>query len=130
MTFTVQRERTHGNALLGQFLLDGHPFAFTVENNERRIPAGVYPLTLKYSPKNQRIVPWLEDVPDRECVEVHPANWPKELDGCIAPGLESWPDGVGHSIAAFETLMKVLRPLFRTNGPGASLEVKDPCTDS
>lgn len=126
MTFTVQRETTRGLALLGQFLIDGHPFAFTVENADLQIPAGTYPLTLKYSPKNKRTVPWLEDVPDRECIEVHPANWPRELEGCIAPGLDPWPDGVGHSVAAFEALMKVLRPLFRVNGPGASLEVRNP----
>lgn len=125
MTFVVQRERTNGLALLGQLLIDDQHFAFTVENHDKQIPAGIYPVTLKFSPNNNRVVPWLEDVPDRECIEVHPANWPRELEGCIAPGLESWPDGVGHSIAAFETLMKILRPLCRENGPGASLEVRD-----
>lgn len=50
------------------------------------IPPGCYRLTRRRSEKFGHHY-LLEDVPGREWILVHPANYASELAGCIAPGL-------------------------------------------
>jgi len=58
------------------------------------VPAGEYLLVKHDSPLVTRITKgrhtwtWmLKDVEGRTYILLHPANWPHELEGCIAPGL-------------------------------------------
>ena len=51
------------------------------------VPAGTYPLELEYSNAFKMDLWELKDVPGRSEVKIHAANEPKELLGCIAPGL-------------------------------------------
>lgn len=57
------------------------------------IPEGVYVGTMYDSPEFGRPIPLLENVPGRDHIEIHPANYPSELKGCIAPGRKA-ADGV------------------------------------
>lgn len=62
------------------------------------------------SPKNKSIVWQLEDVPNRTNIQLHIANWPSELQGCIAPGKEigsshTGEPGVLKSRQAFQEFM-------------------------
>lgn len=59
-------------------------------DNKRRIsciPDGVYKVKKHYSPKFGRCF-WLQDVPNRSEILIHPANYTRELLGCIAVGLD------------------------------------------
>lgn len=75
------------------------PFAcFTVEPpwHENRVgkscvPAGLYRLVLEFSPRFNRKLWELKDVPGRSEAKIHPANRAAELEGCIAPG-----ETIGH----------------------------------
>lgn len=50
------------------------------------IPPGLYTCTRRYSEKFGHH--WiLHDVPGRDLILIHPANYSSELEGCIAPGL-------------------------------------------
>lgn len=49
------------------------------------IPAGRYRMEWRWSPRANRNLWWLENVPGRMAIQWHAANWPKELLGCIAP---------------------------------------------
>lgn len=74
------------------------------------IPEGWYIAKRYNSPKNKRIVWQLEDVPNRTNIQLHIANWPSELEGCIAPGKEigyspNGEPGVLKSGQAFEEFM-------------------------
>jgi hypothetical protein len=67
---------------------------FTLElpwkNNERRvscIPKGSYKLKLHTSPKFGKCF-WVNDVPNRDAILIHPANYTRQLLGCIAVGLD------------------------------------------
>lgn len=58
-------------------------------NNERGrscIPAGTYRCCLRWSEKHQRKVYEICDVPGRSDIEIHSANWPEQLLGCVATG--------------------------------------------
>uniref|UniRef100_UPI004048835D DUF5675 family protein n=1 Tax=Polynucleobacter sp. TaxID=2029855 RepID=UPI004048835D len=95
------------------------------EPNVSCIPDGLYDLALRKSPKvfqssggkyshGYEIL----GVPGRQFCMIHPANWPHELDGCIAPGLDyriiqtkegEFKQAVTSSRAAFVRLMNVMQ---------------------
>lgn len=57
-------------------------------NNNRRvscIPAGKYKAIKHVSPKFGNCL-WLKDVPNRSEILIHPANYVRQLLGCIAVG--------------------------------------------
>jgi hypothetical protein len=122
---------------LGETVVDGHPL-FTLErpwlNNQQMVscvPTGDYQLVPHTSEKFGRtwalVNPALHvvhepgDVPAgatgwRTAILVHPANWPFELEGCIALGTgrattekngQTWPM-VTHSRDAFTTFRDTL----------------------
>lgn len=60
------------------------------KNNERRvscIPTGNYKLKKHNSGKFGRCF-WLQDVPNRSEILIHPANYTRQLLGCIAIGMD------------------------------------------
>ncbi len=60
------------------------------------IPVGLYKMVLHVSPKFGRCY-WLQDVPNRSEILIHPANFVGQLRGCMAPGLTHADiDGDGH----------------------------------
>src|SRR4051812_13173320 len=97
---------------------DGKLFCETVERPHHSfsedhpcIPEGVYTAKRYNSPTHGHV--WmLQDVPGRTEIEIHVANWPMELLGCIAPGQAFGCDsinnqwGVKQSKVAFDRLMQ------------------------
>lgn len=91
---------------------------------ESCIPEGEYTLALRDSPvirrtsNNQFAAGWeVRDVPDRSFIMIHPGNWPRNVEGCIAVGLAfalltdvrtRLPYGVTSSQIAFRKLMSGL----------------------
>lgn len=77
------------------------------------IPAGLYLLKKRYSEKYRNHF-HVVDVPGREMILIHPANYVKQLQGCIAPGSrhadidkDGWLDVINSRI----TLNKLLAEL-------------------
>lgn len=58
----------------------------TLENPALCIPAGTYSLTVYDSPHAGHPVPLLQDVPDRDEIEIHCGNYPCDSKGCILVG--------------------------------------------
>jgi hypothetical protein len=59
------------------------------KNNQKSIssvPAGFYELKFEYSPKFNRRLWELKGVPNRSEAKIHPANFYKDLNGCIGLG--------------------------------------------
>jgi len=84
-------------------------------DNQRKvscIPAGVYKMIEHVSPKFGPCY-WIQGVPNRSEILIHPANHVRQLLGCIAPGLgRSDFDGDGqidviNSRAAMEKLLEM-----------------------
>lgn len=76
----------------------------TLERDDTVIPPGTYKITLYDSPKFKRKVPLLH-VPGREFIEIHPANWEYQLEGCIAVGENREGFAIEHSRDAFNQMM-------------------------
>jgi hypothetical protein len=93
---TLQRLDPFGAALHGDLYLDGKHQCVTLENASRAIPAGRYQVVLTesarskagglWSPREDHKLPLLCDVKDRSGIRLHAANFPEQLEGCIAPG--------------------------------------------
>lgn len=112
---TFRLERQYGDRGTRGKLYHGQDFICeTIERPKTGdhpcIDEGWYVAERYNSPKNKRIVWQLKDVPNRTNIQLHIANWPSELLGCIAPGKEiaSSPKGdpgVIKSGQAFEEFM-------------------------
>lgn len=105
MVIRLIREPGGNDNTFGVMFLDGFYQAFTLENSRKIIPAGEYNIKFYNSPKNKRIVPLLQDVTNRTMIEIHPANFFHELEGCIAVGNGKTQHQLLESIGAFEKLI-------------------------
>ena len=107
------RRWKEGNAQIGTLYRETPTSTFmecyTCENHDKMIPEGSYRLSLYPSEKNFCDVPLLNHVPGREYIEIHIANRPDELEGCIAVGKIRGEGAVLHSKIAFEELMPKLK---------------------
>jgi len=94
---------------------ENNPICVTLElpwlNNQHNIsciPEGIYTAVRYMSPKRGYEVFELTNVPDRDAIEIHVGNYPKDTDGCILLGLEYGDCAVGSSQLAFVKFMNKL----------------------
>lgn len=97
------------NARRGVLFVDSEYECWTIENAKLQIPEGEYKITIYPSPSLKREVPLLADVPGRTYIEIHAANYPDELRGCIAVGINRTNNYVLESRKAFDALMSKIR---------------------
>jgi hypothetical protein len=85
---TVTRTNKTVDGLFGNLSIDSDSFkCLTLENSGLSIPAGVYQIKWMWSDHFQQIMPTIV-VPDRTAIEMHWANYPIQLEGCVALGTE------------------------------------------
>ena len=58
----------------------------TLENADFLIPAGTYPLRLTWSPRFKKLMPLIDEVPDREGIRIHQGAKPEHSQGCVLVG--------------------------------------------
>ena len=72
------------------------------------IPAGKYYARLYPSPRFRRTVILLEDVPDRDYIEIHPGNFIGHTTGCILPGKRRGFNAVWNSSLKLKEVIEVI----------------------
>ena len=85
-TITLTRNAIDGKAVNGtlSFELDGKTLNFpSLENADFLIPAGTYPVERTWSPKFKKLMPLIQNVPDREGIRIHRGSLPEHSHGCI-----------------------------------------------
>ena len=85
-TITLTRNTIDGKAVNGtlSFELDGKTLNFpSLENADFLIPAGTYPVERTWSPRFKKLLPLIQNVPDREGIRIHRGNLPEHSHGCI-----------------------------------------------
>jgi len=90
-TITLTRRKINGKAVFGTMVMpiedkDGYirPYsATTLENADYLIPAGTYPLRLTWSPRFKKLMPLIDEVPDREGIRIHMGTKPEHSTGCV-----------------------------------------------
>ena len=94
LTIRMTRTRKQGNAVYGKMVL---PFSSrpvydinekditidTLENALYLIPAGTYPLKRTFSHKFKKMLPLVDEVPDRSGIRIHRGSIPEHSQGCI-----------------------------------------------
>lgn len=116
MELKVIRDRFTPLSTGGVLYIDGVQECYTLEPPKldppakpRAIPVGCYAVTLRFSPKHNRNVPHVEDVPDFEAIEIHIGNYPHDTEGCLLVGSGRGTDSVISSTPAFEALYSKLQ---------------------
>jgi len=113
----------HSRGTNGTIAYNGQTICATIElpwkNNSARIsciPEGRYSLIKRYSAHFKSHF-MLENVPDRDYILIHPANYALiELKGCIAPVSLITVIGEGiYSVKAMQKIASLLTPVFDTN---------------
>lgn len=72
------------------------------------IPAGTYKITIEYSPKFKRPLPYLHDVPHFIGILIHSGNTAKDSAGCILVGLNTVKGRLTSSRATSDKLTALL----------------------
>lgn len=130
MNVVIQRKSKSPDGIFGVLTLDWTPpnsfTCVTLENLEKAIPAGLYDLDFNYSPHFNRVMPHII-VPSRDVaaggdagIRIHWANFPAQLDGCVAVGTKVDGDSIDQSLIPFNKFYSILNQLH-----GIKVEVKD-----
>ena len=102
---------------IGELHVDGVFHCWTCEDTVRdgpkvygqtAIPEGEYPVVVTYSNRFKVQMPLLQDVPGFQGIRIHPGNTAADTEGCILPGFDRLPTGVGRSRAAYEGLYAMI----------------------
>ena len=83
---TLNRQKKIGKAVNGTitFPIGEKSFSYpTIENADFIIPAGNYPLERTWSPKFKKLLPIIEEVPEREGIRIHTGTKPEHSTGCV-----------------------------------------------
>jgi len=124
MKLIVQRQAKTPFSISGEMTLNGKYLAWTLENAHLAIPAGTYEVELYPSPKFGRLMPRLKDVPGCPYCEVHWANMPSELEGCLGVGMMKGEDRIWNSREKFAEIYPLFQAAVNTD-EGCSIEIRD-----
>lgn len=133
MKLTLNRKFRGSTYTIGDLSINGKFFCNTIEDTVRElpavcpntpngcsctckekiyartaIPAGTYKVTLQYSPKYKKKMPYLHDVPHFLGILIHPGNTESDSAGCIIVGNNTVKGKVLESRATFQKLYSIL----------------------
>lgn len=93
MLLKLERFAYRSNYVIGRLYIGNLFFCHTLEpqlgavgSSKGCIPEGIYKIALSWSPKFQKMLPILFDVPNFEGIRIHAGNTPKDTQGCILLG--------------------------------------------
>ena len=83
MYIRLIRNQPQGTAITGRLVIDGRYFCDTMERVGYQIPAICYPIRVTQSPKFRRLLPIVQNVPQRSGIRFHRGTKPQHSTGCI-----------------------------------------------
>ena len=81
-TIRLIRTSREGKAVRGTMRAEGKEYA-TLENADYIIPVGIYEVRVTWSPRFNRMLPLVEQVPGRSGIRFHRGTRPEHSKGCI-----------------------------------------------
>jgi hypothetical protein len=114
MEIDLERVQKDSDCTIGKLYVNGTFECYTVEDVVRphgvkvygktAIPKGRYRVVITYSNRFKVLMPLLVNVPQFEGIRIHPGNTAEDTEGCILPGKDRRPKGVGRSRLAYNAL--------------------------
>ena len=118
MRIVVQRTMFSDKSAIGQLMIDGRFFCYTLEDVDRyleedgsekiaketAIPRGLYPILITHSRHFNMDLPLLCDVKGFRGVRIHSGNTDEHTEGCILVGSDFTDDFVCNSRSTFAKL--------------------------
>ena len=104
MTIDLIRRKISGKAVTGRIMLPFDTGALTydtLENADFLIPNGTYPLQMTWSPRFKKMMPLIDEVPEREGIRIHKGSVPEHSEGCVLVNAEAL-DNIKIFINAFK----------------------------
>ena len=83
MYIRLIRNEAKGNAITGRLVIDGRWFCNTLERKGVEIPALCYHVCVTQSPRFKRLLPIVQNVPQRSGIRIHRGTKPQHSTGCI-----------------------------------------------
>ena len=83
MYIRLIRNEAKGNAITGRLVIDGRWFCNTLERVGYQIPALCYHVAVTMSPKFKRLLPIVQNVPQRSGIRIHRGSKPEHSSGCV-----------------------------------------------
>jgi GH24 family phage-related lysozyme (muramidase) len=130
LSLRLTRNTYTDSSTIGELTVDGVFECYILEDKVRpqkirgvtAIPAGTYEVRITHSPRFQRDLPLLLDVPEFSGIRIHPGNSPRDTEGCLLPGRTKAVDFVGESRAAFNALFAKIQAA-RNAGKTVTIEI-------
>lgn len=144
MKIEVIRKEFSEYSTIGEMLIDGEKFCFTLEDKDRQrqqdgsiipwtpdlkvpkqtaIPYGSYNLITNYSNRFKRVMPLIENVPDFSGIRIHSGATDKDTEGCILVGYKKDKNYISQSKLAFTAFMQILERGLKQGK--VRIEIKD-----
>ena len=83
MYLQLIRNQPQGNAITGRLIIDGTFFCDTLERKGYQILPLCYHVAVTQSPKFKRLLPIVQNVPNRSGIRFHRGTRPEHSTGCI-----------------------------------------------
>ena len=83
MYIYLYRNQPKGNAITGRLVINGRWFCNTLERVGYQIPALCYHVVVTMSPRFKRLLPIVQNVPQRSGIRFHRGTKPTHSTGCI-----------------------------------------------
>ena len=83
MLIQLIRNKPHGSAITGRLIIDGTFFCDTLERKGYQILPLCYHVAVTQSPKFKRLLPIVQNVPNRSGIRIHRGTKPEHSTGCI-----------------------------------------------
>ena len=83
MYIRLIRNEAKGNAITGRLVINGRWFCYTLERNGVEIPALCYHVCVTQSPRFKRLLPIVQNVPQRSGIRIHRGSKPEHSSGCV-----------------------------------------------
>ena len=83
MYLQLIRNNPQASAITGRLIINGRWFCNTMERVGYQIPAICYPIRVTQSPRFKRLLPIVQNVPQRSGIRFHRGTKPQHSTGCI-----------------------------------------------
>ena len=83
MLIRLIRNQPKGTAITGRLVINGRFFCNTIERKGYEIPALCYPVRVTMSPRFKRLLPIVQNVPQRSGIRIHRGSKPEHSNGCV-----------------------------------------------